>query len=161
VTANKPVDRNGARVIVRDRSGRLLLFQGADPHNAADRWWITPGGGLDPGETFEEAAARELLEETGLRASEFSAVVHTEVVEFSFESVSYRQLQHFFAVEVPLEGPSIELRHEGWTDLEARSIRQTKWWTPEELRATDEEFYPTDLVELAAKVDVWGQALPD
>jgi len=44
------------------REGEVLLVR----HEKAGRsYWLVPGGGVDPGETMAEAAARELLEETG------------------------------------------------------------------------------------------------
>ena len=53
----------GSRVFVTDGAGRLLLLR-----HAATGEWTLPGGQLDPGETFEEGAARALHRETGLRA---------------------------------------------------------------------------------------------
>ena len=46
--------------------GRILLFSDSDPGLPGLHWWITPGGGVEPGESDLEAAVRELAEETGL-----------------------------------------------------------------------------------------------
>jgi len=66
--ARRQTSRATVRVLVLDRDGRILLFQDSDPGIGAS-WWITPGGGIDPGETEHETVLRELEEETGLRVT--------------------------------------------------------------------------------------------
>jgi len=53
--------RVGVGVIVLDERGRVLLERRSDCS-----WWGLPGGQIEPGETIEEAAVREVKEETGL-----------------------------------------------------------------------------------------------
>jgi 8-oxo-dGTP diphosphatase len=61
----KPDERvNCAGAVVRDAAGRLLLVRRA--HEPALGLWSLPGGRIEPGETAEQAAAREVREETGL-----------------------------------------------------------------------------------------------
>jgi 8-oxo-dGTP pyrophosphatase MutT (NUDIX family) len=52
-----------------DPSGRILLFRFVHRNGAlaGQDYWATPGGGVEDGETFEQAAIRELEEETGIR----------------------------------------------------------------------------------------------
>jgi len=57
--------RCAARVILIDRNNRILFFCAQDPGTGYS-FWVMPGGGLEMGESFEDAARRELLEETGV-----------------------------------------------------------------------------------------------
>ncbi|MFG3418979.1 NUDIX hydrolase [Micromonospora sp. NPDC049460] len=136
--------RRAARVLLVDAAGRVLLFSGSDPARPEHgRWWFTPGGGLDPGETYAEGAARELAEETGLRlpASAFGAPVHRDVTEFPFDGVWYRQEQEFFLVRVA----DHEVDTAGFSEIERASVAAHRWWPLAELAATDERYYPPDL----------------
>ena len=65
-TRDNPTPRPAARVIVLDSRGRVLLFRAEFLGRKQLRLWITPGGGLESGETHEQAALRELREETGV-----------------------------------------------------------------------------------------------
>ena len=147
-----PVARRAARVLLLDAQGRILLFRGGDPA-APDRgtWWLTPGGGLDAGETPAQGAARELFEETGLRLPSDALgapVLHREV-DFDFEGVRYAQAEQFFLARV--EAHDVDTR--GFTDLELRSVVEHRWWTRAELRTTPETVYPEGLVDLLDGLD--------
>jgi 8-oxo-dGTP pyrophosphatase MutT (NUDIX family) len=52
-----PYERPSARVIVIDETGCALLFRIEDQHDPKPPLWITPGGGINPGEEPDEAAA--------------------------------------------------------------------------------------------------------
>lgn len=52
-------------VVITDAAGRVVLVKrGKEPQRGR---WSVPGGSVEPGESFQEAAAREALEETGLQ----------------------------------------------------------------------------------------------
>jgi len=61
--AMTPTLRATSGVILADTSGRILLMRRAQE----DTWGI-PGGGVEPGESWAEAALRECREETGWKA---------------------------------------------------------------------------------------------
>lgn len=59
-----------AGVIVRDPSTNCVLLQ----LRGDDATWGLPGGRIEPGETLEDAARRELFEETGLTAGRLTQI---------------------------------------------------------------------------------------
>lgn len=65
----RPLIMVGACVIVLNEKEKVLLQKRADTRDFG-----TLGGSMEPGETFEETAARELFEEAGLRAGSFRLV---------------------------------------------------------------------------------------
>jgi len=69
LVGNRPLLLVYASVLVLNDRGEILLQRRSD----TGRWGL-PGGLMEPGETFEETARRELLEETGLRALEIERV---------------------------------------------------------------------------------------
>ena len=150
MTETVRVARRAARVLVLDEAGRVLLLRGYDPAKPADRYWFTVGGGLAEGETAEQAAARELFEETGLRRSphDFGSPVHADVTSFSFDGVDYRQEQAFFLIRVP----EFEVDRSGWDETERRSMDDHRWWSAAELVATTERYYPPGLPDLLREV---------
>lgn len=148
VGTHRVVERVAARVILIDATGSTLLFRGGDPHRPEDgSWWFTPGGGVEDGESLEQAARREVAEETGVLLGDLGDPVWFRDVEFSFESTQYLQQEHFFVARVPRREPDPA----GWTDVERRVVAGHRWWSLSELRSTAERVYPEQLVDLLAE----------
>jgi 8-oxo-dGTP pyrophosphatase MutT (NUDIX family) len=146
----QPTPRTAARVLLIDDAHRVLLLHGTDPADPTDAYWLAPGGGLEPGETPAQAAARELFEETGLRvpADAIGAPVHHDVTEFPFDGAWYRQTQAFYLVRVA----SWAVDFAGHNAIEQATVDAYRWWSAAELRATGERFYPPDLADVLDRV---------
>jgi 8-oxo-dGTP pyrophosphatase MutT (NUDIX family) len=146
VTVGDVVRRQAGRVLVVDEAGRVLLLHGYDPAEPGRPYWFTVGGGAEPHESIAEAAVRELREETGLAAQpgDLGEPVWHEVAEFSFDGTRYRQEQDFFLLRVG----SPDISADGLEHEEAAVIDGHRWWTPAELEASSEPFYPAELPRL-------------
>lgn len=122
--------RRAARVVVLDPQNRLLLINATDPaRRDGPGWWEVPGGGIDPGESSEEAVRRELWEEAGIRDAEIGPCVWTQSVEFTFAGWRFEQDEwvHVARCDGRNQGPK------GLEALEVLAFGEQRWWTLDEL----------------------------
>jgi len=141
------IRRPTARVLLFDADNRLLLFL-TRWHHLVDRVprWMTPGGGIEPGESESDAARRELLEETGLVAERIVGPVgRTEIVVPRVNGDTVVVPATYYAARTD----SFEPSNAGWTVEEHDDVLAFRWWTLEELETTDEPVQPDGFVALA------------
>jgi 8-oxo-dGTP pyrophosphatase MutT (NUDIX family) len=143
--------RETARVLLIDPDHHVLLFEDSDP-GLPERptFWITPGGALDPGETAEDAALREVAEETGheLESASLAGPVARREVVHGYSDKVVEQTETYFVAKVP----RFEVDTTGLTLDEQLSMQGHHWWSIDELRGTDATVWPRGLVDLVTAV---------
>jgi 8-oxo-dGTP pyrophosphatase MutT (NUDIX family) len=137
-----PVVRPTARVLVLAHDGaatRVLLMK------SVDGYWFPPGGGVEPGETYEQAARRELSEETGHTAIELGPHIWNRRSVFDWRGGVLDVRERWFLATVP---QAFELNVAGWTPEEREDITDHRWWSLDELAAATEPLVPRALADL-------------
>jgi 8-oxo-dGTP pyrophosphatase MutT (NUDIX family) len=116
--------REAARAVVLDGDERVLLTRFEFPDRP--RVWTTVGGGLEPGETYEDAVRRELAEEAGLQVTELGPCIWTRDHLIAHPVDFDVQRERFFLVRTPAFEPA---PHHTWAQLKAEGMTEIRWWT--------------------------------
>lgn len=134
-----------SRVLVFDERDRVLLFLTKGSVPAQPTRWITPGGGVEPGESHADGARRELYEETGLDLADLGEPVWTLDFTVDFEGGDHDtgHAEYYVTRTVAFE-PS----RANWTPEEHVDVLEHHWWTLDELLSTTEPYEPHQLVGL-------------
>lgn len=134
-----------SRILVFDEKDRVLLFLTRGSVPAQQTRWITPGGGVEAGETHDEGARRELFEETGLDVPNLGPAVWNLDFVVDYEGGDHDTGHAEYYVT---RTSSFEPSDVNWTPDEQVDVLEHRWWSLAELISTTEPYEPTQLVNL-------------
>jgi 8-oxo-dGTP diphosphatase len=147
--------RPSSRLLVIHSQDCILLFKFEHKTGplSGQAFWATPGGGLDSGESYEDAARRELREETGLQIDDPGPQVSQRTAKFRApDGEMVTADERFFLVRVG----KLSVSTDRWTEIEREVMAQHRWWSLSDLRTTTEQVWPDNLTDLLISVGVGG-----
>jgi len=132
--------RLAARALVLDEDDRVLLVR----MGAGERpVWATPGGGIEEGETAEEARRGELFEEVGLVPAALGPLIWIRTVHPPLDAGRWDgETERIYLVRTRAFDPAPGL---SWDRLHAEGMTAVRWWTIGELEAAEARFAPRRL----------------
>ena len=134
--------RPAARLIVIDPETRALMFRYDVP--GRDPFWVTAGGECEPDESFEDAARRELFEETGITAEPGPQIARMTPEFITVEGEPVQADERFFLVRVA----KAEIDTSGHTETEQALMTRHRWFTLAELKDWHEAIFPVELANM-------------
>jgi 8-oxo-dGTP pyrophosphatase MutT (NUDIX family) len=141
------VPRPTVKLLLLDEQDRLLLIHSRDPRSGQECWYPV-GGGLEPGETVQQAAVREAAEETGLHLLPVGAPVWTRDHTYRYDGREVQVHEDWLLHRVEHFRPDPA----ALTDYERRTIVGFHWWSIEDLVTTAETVFPPRLGQLLSSL---------
>lgn len=141
--------RESARIVLLNERDEIFLFRADGPPRDpalehVPHYWVVPGGGREEGESWEQAALRELHEETGIEGIALGPWVWSreKAVDLFGELTLGRERYYL----VRAGHHVITTEHQ--LELERLHYRTHHWWSVEDIRASEDVFFPAGLANL-------------
>lgn len=114
-------------VLIKNEWGEYLLVKKPDEVGPYAGMYLTPGGGVEEGEMIDQAAIREVYEETGVRVKNLKRVWFDDAITENWKGVS----THFVMLMYTADYESGEL---GATEGDDDNLEVIRWFGVEEMR---------------------------
>jgi 8-oxo-dGTP pyrophosphatase MutT (NUDIX family) len=148
------VFRPSARALITDPDDRLLLMRvrdavALDASDPVTDYWITVGGGVEPGETFETAVVREIFEETGHAIHDPGPCIwRRRKCVTDAAGVTRASDERYFWCPVP----TAELTRANLTHSERSYVQEYRWWTIDDPGLRSIRIFPAAFGDAARSV---------
>lgn len=148
--------REATRVMLVNPRGETLLLRFSSrilPDVEAQgfsHFWGQPGGALEGGESLEDCARREVLEETGLKNITLGEPIASREFPLQLASGWHQAVEHYYLVRCEHFEPQLD----ALTADEKTYVQGWKWWRPEEIAASKELIYPEALAHMLTSAGV-------
>lgn len=141
------ITRKSSRAIILNSNHEIFLFQfNFDYFAKGNVVWITPGGGLEDGETFDMALKREVFEELGIKLNQCYKQIYYRNPIYSLKNGELAQCEERFFL-VYLDGKE-EFSFINWTEHESKRMLYGKWWSIADIQQSEDEFFSSDIINI-------------
>jgi 8-oxo-dGTP pyrophosphatase MutT (NUDIX family) len=138
--------RETARIMLVDEQNRIFLLKTHfDTEVGLPPRWLTPGGGIDSGESTLEAAVRELYEETGMTVDPEVLGESVLVASGRWDWADGLNYHTYTDTIYELKVQNFQPDTSGFTQEELRDILEHRWWNVEDILQSDEPIAPHEL----------------
>ena len=138
--------RQSTRVAVLDPDGRVLLIRARDPAPPHRETLLLPGGAAEGDESLEEAAVREVREETGLALERVDGLLSSVDTEFELGGRHRVQREAVFYAHVDRGVVGAAVLTAG--EEQAAEILEVAWWRLDDALSSGMSVYPEQLPAL-------------